>query len=412
MFHKIEKSLLLTIIGVIFLFGLAILVVVVAPNYADETWIAPSCNYQVQMYEVADPNIYINAAAPHTEVLQYVRHLKEGFTLLSFEESDNLHIIAPKKLQNYITHSNNEPLKLTSRLLFLKESKEDNVEAEAMQRKLQDEWVALHPKWKDEGLQKPYFEILELYAPGLMEGFAITDTDGIVEPWVDQNFEVLDRNGSVSYQSNPGVIYIKNPKEYRTSLLKSGLEQFWQYDPNGKPIKDVSMLKSKELGFMSRAELIELGENIFKIEGCWYCHTDQSRTLVEDCVLNGSDSYPAPPSCANEYIYQNVTFPGTKRNGPDISRVGVKRPSRDWHKSHFWSPKTKSKGSIMPAFRHFFDADPHGASKSPYGVPNYKFEGIFQYLMTKGTRITAPTEAWWLGLDPMCTLEIIEGRKK
>ena len=64
----------------------------------------------------------------------------------------------------------------------------------------------------------------------------------------------------------------------------------------------------------------------------------------------------------------------------------------------------------MPRFRHFFDDDPHGASKNPYGVPNYKFEAIFQYLMTKGTRITSPTQAWWLGKDPIPTLDIIEGR--
>ncbi len=33
-----------------------------------------------------------------------------------------------------------------------------------------------------------------------------------------------------------------------------------------------------------------------------------------------------------------------------------------------------------------------------------------QYLMTKGTRITPPTQAWWLGKDPIKTKEIIEGR--
>ncbi len=29
--------------------------------------------------------------------------------------------------------------------------------------------------------------------------------------------------------------------------------------------------------------------------------------------------------------------------------------------------------------------------------------------MTKGTRITPPTQAWWLGKDPLHTTEIIEG---
>jgi cytochrome c oxidase cbb3-type subunit 2 len=129
-------------------------------------------------------------------------------------------------------------------------------------------------------------------------------------------------------------------------------------------------------------------------------------------VLNGSAEYPAPPSSANEYIYQKITFPGTKRNGPDLSRVGVKRPGRDWHKGHFWSPKTASLGSIMPSFKHFFDNDPRGTSSAQIGIPNYKFESVYQYLMTKGTRITPPTEAWWLGKDPIDTKAIIEGRKR
>jgi cytochrome c oxidase cbb3-type subunit 2 len=46
------------------------------------------------------------------------------------------------------------------------------------------------------------------------------------------------------------------------------------------------------------------------------------------------------------------------------------------------------------------------------GIPNYQFEAVFQYLMTKGTRITPPTESWWLGKDPIDTKAIIEGKKK
>lgn len=66
----------------------------------------------------------------------------------------------------------------------------------------------------------------------------------------------------------------------------------------------------------------------------------------------------------------------------------------------------------MPAFQHFFDYDPRGTAKGLTGIPNYQFESVYQYLMTKGTRITPPSQAWWLGLDPINTKEIIEGKKK
>ena len=107
-------------------------------------------------------------------------------------------------------------------------------------------------------------------------------------------------------------------------------------------------------------------------------------------------------------VYNTITMTGTRRIGPDLSRVGVKRPSRDWHKAHFWSPATKSAGSIMPPFTHFFDDDPRGTPKNPFGVPNWRFEAVFQYLMTKGTRITSPDKGWWKGKDPINTLNILE----
>jgi cytochrome c oxidase cbb3-type subunit 2 len=65
----------------------------------------------------------------------------------------------------------------------------------------------------------------------------------------------------------------------------------------------------------------------------------------------------------------------------------------------------------MPAFQHFFDDDPRGTSGRSAGVPNARFEAIYQYLMTKGTRITSPNQGWWLGKDPIDTKAIIEGRR-
>ncbi|MDR3625098.1 MAG: cbb3-type cytochrome c oxidase subunit II [Chlamydiales bacterium] len=412
-FSKVEKSLLITVVGVFLLFSLAIGVVLIAPGYVDPSWIEPSSYYQKQMYEVADPNVFLNAAHPGEETLQFVLCLTDNYSLLSFEEAENVRIITSNaSLEKFITKINETPLKLTSKLLLLRSpeegGKESEAQAKALQAKLQEEWLKKHKDVADVHASMPYFTILELYVPGGTQCFAIAETDEVVNCWVDKDYVIVDAQLNTAYHKDPGVIYTKNPREYRVSFLKNGSSQSFQYDPNGRKISSIKELTNKEFGFMSRATLIKMGEDIFKIEGCWYCHTDQSRTLIQDCVANGSDSYPAPPSSANEYIYQEVTFPGTRRIGPDLARVGVKRPSRDWHKAHFWSPKTKSKGSIMPAFRHFFDEDSN--AKNLYGVPNYKFEAIFQYLMTKGTRITPPTESWWLGLDPIQTLKILDGK--
>jgi cytochrome c oxidase cbb3-type subunit 2 len=420
--HRLEWSALLTVLSIVIFFALSIAVVLIAPRFIDSSWTSPSSYYQQQMYEVADPNLYVSSAVKGGTTLQFVHHIKQDYTLLAFAETPLLRIVAPPELEKFITRYQDPalPLKLTSQLLLLRNpSKETHGEssfnafeaAEKLRKELQDQWVKENPDWKEKHLQKSDYEILELYSPGLLEAFTLARTDGIFENWVDKDYLILDEEPKQGYHKDPGVIYVNNPQEYAVSPYRIGDEEGWRYDPNGERIPNLEYLSQKSLGFSSRKELIELGEHIFAIEGCWYCHTDQTRTLVQDVVLNGSDSYPAPPSSANEYIYQKVTFPGTRRIGPDLSRVGVKRPSRDWHKAHFWSPKTASAGSIMPSFHHFFDNDPRGTSKNAIGIPNHKFEAIFQYLMTKGTRITAPTQAWWLGKDPVLTKEVIEGRR-
>lgn len=410
--HKIDTSAILTIIGVILLFSGAVIVTLIAPSYVDPTWTQPTSSYQVQMYEISDPNFYIGSTLTGSSELQSVYHLKEDFTLLSFQESDAIRIIAPKELEKYVTHFNELPLKLTSHLLMVRRPQEKWAvdEAESLRKRLQEDWEKSDHPAKDK--PKPNFEILELYAPGGKDAFAIAPPDGVISDWVDSDYVILDEEVKQPYHAHAGVIYINNPMEYRTAHFRFGEEEGWRYDPKGEKIANLEKLKQHKLGFRSRQELIRTGEHIFAIEGCWYCHTDQTRTLVQDVVLNGSPDYPAPPSSANEYIYQHITFPGTRRIGPDLSRVGVKRPSRDWHKGHFWSPKTASVGSIMPAFRHFFDYDPRGTARNAIGLPNAQFEAVYQYLMTKGTRITPPTQAWWIGKDPIDTKAIIDGRKK
>lgn len=409
--HKLDGSALLTFIGVILLFSTAVIVTLIAPRYVDSTWTSPSSPYQTQMYDVEDPNFYLSSAATRGKELQYVHHLKQDYTLLAFKEFENLRFVASPELEQFITPLHEKELKLTSRLLMLREPQEEMKErAASLNEKLQNERQELS-KTKKHLPEKINYQILELYDPQVKEAFSFDPSGGILQNWVDRDFKILDEEAKHPYHQEYGVVYVQNPIEFRLTMSRSQGEERWRYDPAGRPVKGLEELTSPSLGFYSRKELISMGEHIYAIEGCWYCHTDQTRTLIQDVVLNGSDSHPAPPSSPNEYIYQKITFPGTRRIGPDMSRVAVKRPSRDWHMSHFWAPKTASVGSIMPAFQHFFDNDPRGTGKTAMGIPNYRFEAIYQYLMTKGTRITPPTQAWWLGKDPIRTKEIIEGQR-
>lgn len=415
-FQHLDKSAVLTILGVILLFSASVVVVLISPNYIDPTWTQPSSQYQVQIHEVSDPHLYFGTTYQGNTALQAVYHLQANRTLLAFQESETVRIVAPDDLQPYITKHNDPILKLTSTLLLLRKPQNSPrfnalSQADTIRQAWQASWEAQHPDWKEKHLIRPELEILELYPVDSAEAFAIAPVDTALENWVDKGrFELIAWPSPEPYSTAEGCIYIHNPQEYRLQQVKFGDAVKWQYDPNGEPITSLEQLQKHPLIFKSREELIREGEHLFAVEGCWYCHTMQTRTLIQDVVLNGSAAYPAPPSSANEYIYEHITFPGTKRNGPDLSRVGIKRPSRDWHRGHFWSPKTASEGSIMPAFKHFFDNDPRGITPS-VNIPNHKFEAMYQYLMTKGTRITPPTQAWWNGKDPIDTKAIIEGKK-
>ena len=384
-FYRVDNSALFTLSGIILLFSLAVTVTLFMPIYVDQNWVEPISIYQKQMYEVADPDTYISRVLIGEDEVAYVQHIKKGFTLCCYKETPLIKIEASKDLEKYITYLNDQTLKLTSRLLLLRPKKFET----------------------SNGVRR---EVLELYDPDKAEAFVVGISDEILGNWVDQNYQMID--GSVPYNTSEGTLFVYNPKLFTVkSVQREGLSGF-MYDPNGREIKSLEELKSKRFGFKSRAQLIKQGERLFASEGCMYCHTDQTRTLIQDTVLNGTAAHPAPPSQASEYIYQDITFMGTRRIGPDISRVALKRPGRDWHKAHFWSPKTESPGSIMPRFQYFFDFDPRGTPHvSPMGVPNEKFESLYQYLMTKGSRISPPNKAWWNGKGPVNVKKIIEQRR-
>lgn len=414
---NLDKSAIWTVVGICVLFSGAIGVTLWLPRFIERDWLEPVSSYQVQMYEKIDPQVYISGSSSGEGKLYVVYHLKEGHTLACFKETESTRIIAPDDLNKYISRLGDEELKLSSELLMLRRPKKTEefdavASADILQQALQAKWEAENSGWQSKGLQRPNYDIKELYRPEGSEAFALAKTDGVIESWIDSDYAILDSSVRQDWHQDEGVVYFDNPEEYRVTYFTYGKTEGFRYDPNGKKLSGLDELKSDRLGFISRQELIKLGEDVYRAEGCSYCHTDQTRTLVQDTVLNGSESYPAPPSVPNEYIYQQVTFMGTRRIGPDLSRVGIKRSSRNWHKSHFWSPKTASAGTIMPAFRHFFDDDPRGTARSPVGVPNYKFEAIYQYLMTKGTRMYPPTKAWWVGKDPIRTIDIIEGRSQ
>ncbi|HEX5324249.1 MAG TPA: cbb3-type cytochrome c oxidase subunit II [Capsulimonadaceae bacterium] len=125
------------------------------------------------------------------------------------------------------------------------------------------------------------------------------------------------------------------------------------------------------------------GRLVYEREGCMYCHTQQIRPLTSEMIRYGIGSSPAVAADEREYVYDEPHFLGTKRNGPDLSRVGGKY-SDDWQYSHLWNPPMLTPGSIMPAFTWLFQqANPADPSSVP--EPNQDCKDLVAYLQTLGS---------------------------
>ena len=85
------------------------------------------------------------------------------------------------------------------------------------------------------------------------------------------------------------------------------------------------------------------GKDIYVREGCYLCHSQQIRALRFETERYG------PPSTAAESVYDRPFQWGSKRTGPDLSRIGGKY-SDEWQHMHLLDPRNFVPESNMPAY--------------------------------------------------------------
>jgi cytochrome c oxidase cbb3-type subunit I/II len=111
---------------------------------------------------------------------------------------------------------------------------------------------------------------------------------------------------------------------------------------------DLGQLKWMVAEATDYTPLQQLGRRVYLREGCWYCHSQYVRPVTGETRRWG------PVSEAGEYAYDVPHLFGTRRIGPDLTRVGLKY-SDEWHLAHFWNPRQLSPDSIMAPYRLLFD---------------------------------------------------------
>lgn len=90
------------------------------------------------------------------------------------------------------------------------------------------------------------------------------------------------------------------------------------------------------------------GRDLYVKEGCYVCHSQQIRPLAAEVLRYGN------ASTVEESMYDRPFQWGSKRTGPDLSRLGKKYPNL-WHYSHMMDPRAVTPKSIMPAYPWLMD---------------------------------------------------------
>ncbi len=85
------------------------------------------------------------------------------------------------------------------------------------------------------------------------------------------------------------------------------------------------------------------GRDIYVREGCYLCHSQMIRALRDEVERYGHYSLAA------ESMYDHPFQWGSKRNGPDLARVGGKYTDA-WHVAHLTDPRSVVPQSIMPSY--------------------------------------------------------------
>ncbi len=110
------------------------------------------------------------------------------------------------------------------------------------------------------------------------------------------------------------------------------------------------------------------GRNIYVREGCYNCHSQMIRALRDEVERYGHYSLAA------ESMYDHPFQWGSKRNGPDIARVGGKY-SDDWQRRHLANPRAMVPGSIMPGYP-FLAKTPLDANRIDQDMKVLAIEGV------------------------------------
>lgn len=142
-------------------------------------------------------------------------------------------------------------------------------------------------------------------------------------------------------------------------FLALALQGIFPYLMKESQVKTVMKTVRTSLGELAEVKaeagpysaLLLKGRQVYIREGCWYCHSQYLRPTA------GENRRWGPVSEFGEYAHDLPHLFGTRRIGPDLTRVGGKYGD-DWHAAHFFDPRKVVPDSVMPELPWLFGKEP------------------------------------------------------
>lgn len=131
------------------------------------------------------------------------------------------------------------------------------------------------------------------------------------------------------------------------------------------------------------------GREVYIEYGCILCHSQQ----VRDPAVGADAEFGwGRASLPSDYIYDRPHLLGTSRTGPDLSNIGSRQPSTDWHHLHLYNPRDVVEWSTMAPFPFLYDrvkgekpsddAIAYPGGENEWLVPSEDAKALVEYLLS------------------------------
>lgn len=107
-----------------------------------------------------------------------------------------------------------------------------------------------------------------------------------------------------------------------------------------------------------RPGMARQGEQVYRANGCFYCHSQQVRPADFGTDTQrgwGGRQGSIVQSVAEDYLYDRPAMLGTQRIGPDLANIGVRQTNATELLKHIYNPRISMPNSVMPPYRYLFE---------------------------------------------------------